>query len=181
MDYTLTKQARVSPRVAAAAPKEKGAIAPKEAPKAPPKFVGKIYTDEEIRDATAEGYIMVFPGLWDHIPAGAHIKFLKKDKGAGKPRGERFKPGGFVRNHFELNGKQMIMVETKPGGSRNDKGYISFPLAYEDLEIIWKKYDKDAFIEIHLIYNSLAQKKQQIEELIARVDKLENILRNSIR
>lgn len=141
-----------------------------------------IYSEEEIRNLTSDGYIMVFPGLWDHIPKGAHIRFLKKDNGAGLSRGMRFKPGGFVRNHYVTDdGKKMMIIENKPSGKSGEFGYISFPLSYEDLEIIWKKYDHDAFIEIHLIYNSLAQKKQQIEELTSRVNRLENILRNAIK
>lgn len=135
------------------------------------------YTDDDVRRLLADGYISVHPTLWDYIPAGAHIRYIKRDDGNGKSRAERFKPGGFVRNHFSAGEKKLLIVETRPGGKRDDVGYISFPLAYEDLAELWKKYDKNTFIETHLIYTSLAQKKKQIEDLQSRVDKLEGILR----
>lgn len=152
----------------------------------------RVYTDDEIREYTSSGYIVVASGLWDYIPAGAHIRFVKKDTGKniGEPRarGERFKPGGFVRCHYETeDNEKMMMIESKPGGSRKDAGYISYPVAYSDIETLWKKYDRDNFIETHLIYNSLAQKKQQIdaltqqvEDLKARITTLENILKKVV-
>lgn len=132
------------------------------------------YTPELVQELLSAGYICVHPALWDHIPNGAHIRYVKKP-GPGKqlPQYKRFKPGGFIKSHFESKGKKMLMIETKPGGRQGQHGYINFPIAYEDIEELWKKYDRDAFIEIHLIYSSLAQKKKQIEELMARVDALE--------
>ncbi len=80
-----------------------------------------------------------------------------------------------------------MMIENKIGGKRGDPGYVIFPLAYESIEELWKKYDNTAFVEIHLIYNSLAQKKKQIEDLVAqntelaaRVQRLETVLKNAI-
>jgi hypothetical protein len=154
-------------------------------PKKPEKnaaIKGKVYTDEDIQKLLSDGYIKVHKSLWDHIPAGSHIRFIKRDDGSNLPRNARFKPGGFVKNHFVTDGDQKkIMIETKPHGNRGDAGYISFPIAYDQVDEIWKKYDRYAFIEIHLIYTSLAQKKKQIEELTARVNKLEEILRAAVR
>lgn len=142
---------------------------------------GKKYTDEDIHALLSDGYLSINSGLWDHIPKGSHIRYVKKDNGAGTLRTERFKPGGFVRNHFTKNEKKMLIIENRPGGTAGSQGYISFPLAYEDIEELWKKYDRDAFIEVHLITASLAQKKKQIEDLTTRVSKLEDILRAVIR
>ena len=139
---------------------------------------GKKYTEADIQELLSEGYIGVHPSLWDYIPAGSHVRYVKKDTAkAGLSREERFKPGGFIRNHFTTDqGKKMFMIETKPGGKTGQFGYISFPVAYEDVEELWKKYDRNAFVEIHLISMSLAQKKKQIEELNERVKKLESAL-----
>jgi hypothetical protein len=139
---------------------------------------GKKYTEADIQELLSEGYIGVHPSLWDYIPTGSHIRYVKKDVAkAGLSREERFKPGGFIRNHFTTDqGKKMLMIETKPGGKAGQFGYVSFPVAYEDIEELWKKYDRNAFVEIHLISMSLAQKKKQIEELNERVKKLEAAL-----
>lgn len=137
----------------------------------------KIYTEADIQ-TLLDGYINVHPTLWDYIPTGAHIRFIKK---AGGTRTERFKPGGFVKNHFTGDGgKKFLMIETKPNGRPGQDKYRTFPIAYEDMEEIWKKYDRTAFIEIHLISTSLAQKKKQIEDLTARVGKLETLLGNLV-
>jgi len=156
----------------------------------------KEYTNKEIHELITDGYLLVPPLLWDRVPKGSHIRYLKKDRGDGISRGARFKPGGFVRNHFtNKDKKKMIMVENILGGKTGTRGYFSFPVTYEDVEHIWKKYDYHSFVEIHLINNSLAQKKRQNEEmtranaeqlevnkeLARRIDRLETILKNAIK
>lgn len=194
MDYSLDKRVARTPTAltpnaqASRTPRQKASPVPttpqvkNPTPAAKSETVGKKYTEEDIQKLLSNGYISVHPALWDHIPTGAHIRYVKKDDGNKKSRAERFKPGGFVRSHFSTDeGKKMLMIETRPGGARGEPGYISFPLAYEDVDELWKKYDRYSFIEIHLIYTSLAQKKKQIEDLAARVNKLEEILRAIVR
>jgi hypothetical protein len=140
---------------------------------------GKEYTEDNIAEMLADGYINVNSALWDYIPAGAHIRYFKKSPSGAPalPRTKRFKPGGFVRNHYSTDdGKKIIQIETRIGGKIGHDGYVTFPVKYDDIDEIWKKYDKDAFIEIHLIYSSLAQKKKQIEDLTARVAHLEALM-----
>lgn len=132
------------------------------------------YTEQEIHNLLSDGYIVIHSSLWDYIPNGSHIRYVKKGEGS---RSTRFRPGGFVKSHFTTSDdKKMMMIESRVGGKPGDAGYISFPIAYTDIEELWKKYDRYAFIEIHLIYSSLAQKKQQIEDLTTRVNRLESIL-----
>lgn len=150
-----------------------------------------IYTEDTVRNILAEGYISVHHQLWDHLPAGSHVRYFKKGTG---PRPSRFKPGGFVQSHFTtIEGRKMMMLGTLSGDKR--AGNITFPVAYDEIDEVWKKYEQDSFIEIHLICCSLAQKKQQIEDLertideqtreladvTARVATLENILRAVIK
>jgi hypothetical protein len=141
---------------------------------AAPVPIGKVYTEEDIRDLLSEGYIAVHEDLWCRICPGSHVRYVKRGDG---PRAGRFKPGGFVRNiTHTAEGKKMFVLENKPRGA-NTPGYISFPVVFESVETLWKKYEGSSFVEMHLIYNSLAQKKKQIEELTARVENLEAILR----
>lgn len=195
MDYSLEKRSaggkslRVprpkSSPVPASSPKPKtptGTQQPAPAKQKPNEKAPIVYTDEKIQELLSDGYIKVTSSLWDYIPTGSHIRYLKRDDGSGAPKSKRFKPGGFVRSHFVTeDGKKMLMIENKPNGKRGDPGYVTFPVAYEDVEELWKKYDRFAFIEIHLIYVSLAQKKKQIEELSARVKTLEDILRSVVK
>ena len=150
------------------------------------------YCDEDIKTLLSNGYIQIHPQLWDHIPIGAHVRYVKKDVGDNLDRCDRFKPGGFVRNHYtSKKGESIITIENMPGGSKYQKSnseYISFPLDYNNIEELWKKYDKDSFIEIHLINNSLSRKNKQIEELnnsvaelTQRIKTLEDILRSAIK
>lgn len=135
------------------------------------QYKAKEYSDTDII-SMLEGYINVNKQLWDHVPVGAHVRYIKVDKD-GTPRNKRFKPGGFVKNRYtNEEGKQFFMLETNPNGKRGDPGYTMFPVAFEDVEELWKKYDRGAFIEIHLITASLMQKRQQIEELQSEVRKL---------
>lgn len=190
MNYTLEKRkppvAQVSPGIQKAnSPALQRLISP-SVQKANSPVVQKNqrgrYTDEEIRALLCDGYILVHSQLWDYIPPGAHIRYVCKDTNGTSARGERFKPGAFVRNHFTTReGIKMLMLETKPGGKKRDAGYFSYPIAFGEIEELWKKYDRGSFIEIHLIHNSLAQKKQQIETLEARIQRLEDILRSLVK
>ncbi|SIP85878.1 Hypothetical protein PACV_163 [Pacmanvirus A23] len=142
---------------------------------------GKKYTEDDMQ-TMLEGYFGVHRALWDHIPNGAHIRYIRRDSGDNLPRNERFKPGGFVNRHFVTeDGKKMLMIETRIGGKKGDPGYISFPLCYDDIENLWKKYDRSAFVEIHLIYSTMVKQKMQIEELNSRIKRLEDILKGLVR
>lgn len=129
------------------------------------------YTEEEIYKLTSTGYISLRRDLWDHIPNGAHIRYVKKDNGQGLTPGQRFKPGGFVRTRAN-EGKTLIICNNIKG-KRGDPDYISFPLAYDNIETIWKKYDYGACIEILLTQNSLARKSREIDALQKAVAGLE--------
>jgi len=128
------------------------------------------YTEEQITNLLADGYLVVHNSLWDYIPKGAHIRYYKKGPGS---RCERFRPGGFVKCHFTKENKSYMIIENQPNGNKSNPSYISFTVSYDNIEEIWKKYDRMAFIEIHLIRSSLKQKKTQIEELVDRLNKLE--------
>lgn len=166
-------QRKIIPRpgrpIAANAPAARGHNAGAQYPPPPPGVKTRNYTDDEIRDLVSDGYTLIPPDMWENIPVGAHVRFVKRDKGEGKPLGERFKPGGFLAKHFEKDGKAMAILETKPGGKRGQPGYVSFPIVFEALEAIWKKHSDDVTVEMHLIHNSLAQKKRQIDELMTTV------------
>lgn len=136
--------------------------------------MAKVYTEAEMQAILTNGYFGVPRSLWDYIPAGSHVRYVQPGVGA---RAERFKAGGYVRNHFSTHdGRKMMVIENKPGGTKTDPSYVSFHLEYSDIEEIWKRYDKHAFIEIHMTFNSLAQKKRQIEDLTERVRTLERLV-----
>jgi len=75
----------------------------------------------------------------------------------------------------------MLMLETVPGScvscghepAYKLNNHVTYPLAYDEIDELWKKYDAGAFIEIHLIYGSLQRKEKKIAELEARILALE--------
>ncbi len=158
----------------------------------PTKVQKPTYADNEINEILV-GYIRVHSQLWDHIPSESHIRYIKRDDGAGLSERDRFKPGGFVKYHFtgknsDKNNDKMFMLESTLGGDKCvGTNYSTYAVSYAEIETLWKKYDSSAYVEIHLIYNSLAQKKQEIETLKqenealkARVKNIEDILRKAI-
>jgi hypothetical protein len=118
------------------------------------------------------GYIIVHSSLWDYLPAGAHVQFTESDG--------RFNRGGFIKCHYiDSAGERALIINTtcrykdRPANTAAPRACVPISVRYSQIDTLWKKYDMNAFIEIHLIYNSLAQKKQQITELQARVIALE--------
>ncbi len=138
------------------------------------------YSDNEIEDLLSVGYIRVHCELWEHIPVGSHVRYIRKDDGTGQSQGYRFRPGGFIKGHLiNTKGEKMMAIASRINGAKNIPGYFKYTLTYDSIETLWKKYDRAAFVEIHLIYNSLAMKKRQIDDLLARVTKLEAVLARS--
>jgi hypothetical protein len=143
------------------------------------------YSKEDMRQMLSDGYIVIHESLWDRLPCGAHIRYMRKGSTAPPTR---FNPGGFVAGQFLADdGNKMLAIESRFGGRKGDPGYVSYNIAYDDIEVIWKRYDKNAFIELHLAYTSLAQKKKQIERLqrdsdalTSRVKKLEELMEKMI-
>lgn len=134
----------------------------------------KKYTLDDIKRLTSNGYILVTKDLWEFIPPKSHIRYVKNGEGSIE---SRFKPGGFVKSQFvTTNGQHGLVLENKIGGKSDDESYVSFSIVFNDTEKIWKKYPYDSFVEMHLIYNSLATKKIQIEELNKQIIELKNSL-----
>jgi hypothetical protein len=133
------------------------------------------YTTEEINEMLSNGYISITRELWPFLPVGSHVRFFKK--GAGSKH-ERFRPGGFIKKQYvTTDNKHILLMETVRNGN-GAPGYITYPMALDDLDEIWKRYPEECFVEIHLITNSLQHKNKQINDLSARVTALEAALKN---
>lgn len=130
------------------------------------------FTDEEINEMLANGYLSIVREMWEYIPAGSHVRFFKK--GNGSPN-VRFRPGGYIKKHYlTADGKRILLMETVRGGTNSTPGYITYPMALDDLDQIWKRYPEEFYVEMHLIYNSLVRKDKQINDLLTRVTTLES-------
>lgn len=141
------------------------------------KVPKKVYTKDEIKSMTSD-YIKLTEEYFDHIPNGAHVRYVKKQKpGDSTHAEERFRTGGFVQSHYERDGKKFFLLGNKVTTKQGKPGDITFPVAYEDIQVLWKKYDYHAFVEIHKLLTSLKEKQKAIEELQVRVSKLEAKLR----
>ncbi len=131
-------------------------------------FIRRNYTSDVIRGLLSEGYIELHPKLWSRIPVHSHIRFMNKDDGSGKSIGELFQPGGYVRDHRMVKGSPAVQLETIIGGKKGDEGYVQFPVVFDRVAKVWKQYAPQAFIEIFMIQQSLASKREQIADLQAQ-------------
>ena len=68
--------------------------------------------------------------------------------------------------------KYVFQMETIKGGNPRQVGYVLYPMAYSDLQQVWKQYPRDSFVEIHMIYMSLAKKNAEIKDLVKSVSEL---------
>jgi hypothetical protein len=138
-----------------------------------PKQPQKIYTEDEIKEKLGPDYIFVHPSLYDHIPKGDHIRFFRA---GDAPKNERFDIGAFVQGAAaDENGRKYFILSKQLFGANK----ATYKLYYDVVESIYKKYHYGAYIEVHLISSSLAEKKQQIKQLmdvqkvlIAKIDEL---------
>lgn len=183
MDYDLSKSGR-SPGNSRSSKKSDKEPEPKPATDIKKKYGGnsdaptKVYSDADITEMLSKGYIRVDPKYYDVIPIGAHVRYVRK---GNSPRGERFKPGGFVKSkHTDDSGRTIMYLSNSLNGKKGDKGYIEFPICLQDIEELWKKYDYHAYIEITLLHKSLQQKTVQIEELTKRIATIETVLKQAI-
>ena len=139
-----------------------------------------VHSDEQIKQLLV-GYILVAPSLYDYIPVGAHIRYFRKEPDVIAKSNSQFKLGGFVREHYMSKGRPCLVLETVPGSCVSCKqepayklgGNVSYPIAYDEIAELWKKYDQAAFIEIHLISASLMREKKLVRQLEERIRKLE--------
>ena len=77
-----------------------------------------------------EGYVVVPREFWGRISRGEHVRYIR--------RGGKFCRGSFVKCVWERNGKRFFQLETKIGGSEADAGYVTFPVAFEDINCVSK-------------------------------------------
>jgi hypothetical protein len=129
----------------------------------------RVYTNDEIAHILVNGYIKITPELWEYLPEGSQVCFFKQGADA---RNLRFRPGGFIKRHYiSQEGKKVFYMETSL--SKTSDGYLTYPMAYDDVAELYKRYSRECFVEMHLMSMSLAQKSKQIADLLSRVEKLE--------
>lgn len=78
-----------------------------------------------------EGYVVVPRELWNRLSRGDHIRYIRK---SGK-----FCRGSFIKCIWKRDGKQFFQLETSIGGREMDPGYVTFPVAFEDITTVYRK------------------------------------------
>jgi hypothetical protein len=143
----------------------------------PMRTMGREYTKEEIDNLLTDDYFNVPSKYWKSIPIGAHIRVFKRAAVCGSDsRGARFRPGGFVKSHMMRGEEHIIVLETILHG-KEERGNIVFPMSTLDLDEIWKKTDRNAYIEITLMSETIRKYESENKNLKNRVDKMEKILK----
>jgi len=129
-------------------------------------------TEKQIHELMGKEYIRVHSGLYDHLPLGCHVRYFVKGDGS---RAARFRQGGFIIGKFLVGDeKKLRLCSSKI--NRGDQDARSWVVSYNDIDELWKKYNQDCLIELHMITCSLAEKKVQIEKLSARLARVESQL-----
>ena len=127
------------------------------------------FTQEEIANAL-QGYFCIHQDLYDFIPKGSYIRYFKRGT---EPIGDRFKLGGYIKSRTTYaDGAKAFLFENKLYGAKNTQGYVVYSISYNDIDELWKRYNYDSFIELHLIQNSLAKKNSEIEQLRTEIASL---------
>lgn len=106
-----------------------------------------------------DGYLFICKELYAFIPVGSNILYKVKES--------KEKPiGGTITHNADA---KIAVVSPQENNLRSGVAATSSKsptaITYADIAELWKRYDDRAFVEIHLIANSLAQKKKQIEDL----------------
>tara|TARA_R110002153_G_scaffold273997_3_gene446393 strand:+ start:12273 stop:13049 length:777 start_codon:yes stop_codon:yes gene_type:complete len=145
----------------------------------PMRTIGREYKPEEINNMMLD-YFHVPRAMWGNLPLGSHVRFFKVGSSTGSTaastdrasKNMRFRPGGFVKAHAD----GLLFLETKLRG-KEENGNICFPVTINQIDEIWKKPDRAAYIEIAVMTSELNKKEESIQELRRRVDKLETVMR----
>lgn len=124
----------------------------------------KTMSPEDIKKYLAD-FIEVNPDMWLNIPAEAQVAWTVK---GSEPLQKRFYPGGFVvKNYFhKKEGKHVFTVRSLGAGQFQMNPDIN------NIDKMYKRYDKHSYIETRLVEASLLQKRLQIETLQAEMTAL---------
>lgn len=114
-----------------------------------------IMAKQEYFQLIDRGYFAVVPELVEKIPLESSICIVTIGVATFTP--------GILQNMYKKDGNIVLVV--------SDRHYT-----LSEKSIVWKKYQTDVFAEMYTINASLLHKKQQIEDLTNRIEKLESIL-----
>jgi hypothetical protein len=120
----------------------------------------KIFTEDEIKNRLTD-YFKVPRELWKSIPPRSHVRYFVKDRDDASLNA-RFRVGGFVTYIKSDEDAEYFGLERDlMNGANNARWSVQFA----DVDTIWKKYARESIVELQMIFESLLQKKEQIEAL----------------
>lgn len=138
----------------------------------------RVYTEEEMNELINE-CITVAPDLWEFLGNGSFIRYVRKNiEEESLDVLQRFRFGAYIKfkcTDKYTNERKFIMENIRNGEGKPK--YVVFPLKYNAIETLWKKYDESVTIELNLIHNSLEKKDVQLKELNTRLTAVENLLK----
>lgn len=138
-------------------------VPPQDGSKPKPTSTKKNITDDEKKELLV-GYSIVSVDMWDKIPYKSHIRYVKKDGS--------FVRGGFVKNHW-VTGEGANMIQLENNLNRKAPQYKTWAFALDDVQHIYKKFDKTNAIEVNVLHKKIERQRITINTLIDAVNSLE--------
>ena len=139
-------------------------------------------TPEKIKEQLV-GFVYVPREQWPNIPKGTYVKYISVD---GK-----YHNGSYVKSIStqtigqnitgisgdELGKKPYFMLESKRFGKSDTEGYVSFPIYFNHIKMLYKQVTVSSSIEFNLIRKELSQLTETVNALQAQIKALsdENI------
>ena len=119
------------------------------------KPVGTGAFDPQAIEKQLRGYVIVPNEYWHTLDRTDHIRYIGKDG--------QFRRGSFIKCIWERDGKKFYQLETTIGGKTGDKGYVCFPVAFEDIRPVYRKIR--------------AYHRPDMERLTHKIDRLEHAIK----
>jgi hypothetical protein len=111
-------------------------------------------------------YLFVPPDLYEYLPPGAHIICMKKK--------QEFR-SGFVVKHIRIGKELGVLIENKLNG-KNQPAYFKITVVFSDMVKIYKKYDRNTYIESKIMMDKFKDYDKQITHLNNKIKLLESKL-----
>jgi uncharacterized protein YqfB (UPF0267 family) len=114
-----------------------------------------------VRDSPPENYILVPLDMWRYIPVGSHVICIRDDN---------VTKAGFVERHFKSAERRGLTLRSSPS-TNQAKNVKRTAVDFEQLDIIYKKYSQQDFIELAEMKKMIDALTREVRELSAKVNK----------
>jgi uncharacterized protein YqfB (UPF0267 family) len=107
------------------------------------------------RESPPENYILVPLDMWRYIPVGSHVICIRDDDVV---------KAGFVERHFKSAERRGLTLRSSPS-TNQAKNVKKTAVDFEQLDVIYKKYSQQDFIELTEMKKTIDKLAREVREL----------------